>query len=99
MTSTPNFSICLIDMPAIMPIDPRDDQNAISFDPEDIAWEVRCAVEGGVDVVKTPYCGDVAAFHQIIENRPVPVVAAGARRSGPAQRVEHPGGQRLQVRL
>ncbi len=50
---------------------------SISYTPEDIAWAVRCAVEVGADVVKTPYCGDIAAHRQIAEDCPVPLVAAG----------------------
>ena len=65
------------DMPVICHIYPRDAQNKISFAPEDIAWAVRCALEVGVDVVKTPYCGDVKAYAQIVADCPVPVVAAG----------------------
>jgi fructose-bisphosphate aldolase, class I len=73
------------DMPVICHIYPREfppsgPQN--SFAPEDIAWAVRCAVEVGVDVVKTPYCGDVSAMAQIVADCPVPVVAAGGPRSG-----------------
>ena len=51
------------------------------FAPEDIAWAARCAVEVGVNVVKTPYCGEVAAFAQIVADSPVPVVAAGGPQS------------------
>jgi len=65
------------EMPVICHIYPRDKNNGISFLPEDIAWAVRCAVEAGVDVVKTPYCGDVAAYAQIVADCPVPLVAAG----------------------
>jgi len=66
------------EMPVICHIYPRDTKtNAISFLPEDIAWAVRCAVEVGVDVVKTPYCGDVSAFAQIVADCPLPLVAAG----------------------
>jgi fructose-bisphosphate aldolase, class I len=65
------------DMPVIVHIYPRDRENKISFAPEDIAWAVRCAFEVGVDVVKTPYCGDVKAYAQIVADCPVPVVAAG----------------------
>jgi fructose-bisphosphate aldolase, class I len=50
---------------------------SISFDPEDIAWAVRCAAEVGADVVKSPYCGDMAAHKQIVADCPVPLVAAG----------------------
>jgi class I fructose-bisphosphate aldolase len=38
-------------------------------------------VEAGVDVVKTPYCGDLAAHAQIVAECPVPVVAAGGPRA------------------
>jgi class I fructose-bisphosphate aldolase len=53
----------------------------ISYRPEDIAWAVRCGIEVGVDVIKVPYCGDVASYAQIISSCPVPVVAAGGPRS------------------
>ncbi len=65
------------EMPVICHIYPRNGDGTISFAPEDIAWAVRCAVEVGVDVVKTPYCGEVAAYAQIIDDCPVPLVAAG----------------------
>src|ERR1700722_13271113 len=51
------------DMPVIVHTYARrftSDGVEISFTPEDIAWAVRCAIEVGVDVVKVPYCGDVA---------------------------------------
>jgi class I fructose-bisphosphate aldolase len=65
------------EMPVICHIYPRDSGGKISFQPEDIAWAVRCAVEVGADVVKTPYCGDVKAYAQIVADCPVPLVAAG----------------------
>ena len=49
----------------------------VSFTPEDIAWAARCAAELGVDIIKVPYCGDVAAYAQIVEASPVRIVAAG----------------------
>ena len=70
------------DMPVICHIYPRDAAKNISFDPEDIAWAVRCAVEVGADVVKTPYCGDVKAYAQIVADCPVPLVAAGGPKAG-----------------
>jgi class I fructose-bisphosphate aldolase len=72
------------DIPVICHIYPRDFSAGpnISYTPEDIAWAARCAVEVGADVVKTPYCGDVAAFSQIVSDCPVPVVAAGGPQSG-----------------
>lgn len=67
------------DLPVICHTYPRDlsTPNAISHRPEDVAWAVRCAVEMGVDVVKAPYCGDQAAYADIVNDCPVPMVAAG----------------------
>lgn len=70
------------EMPVICHIYPREPSGKISFQPEDIAWAVRCAVEVGVDVVKTPYCGDAAAYSQIVADCPVPLVAAGGPQTG-----------------
>jgi len=71
------------EMPVICHVYPRDLSGSprISFAPEDIAWAVRCAVEVGVDVVKTPYCGDVIAYGQIVADCPVCLVAAGGPRA------------------
>ena len=66
-----------LEMPVICHIYPRDPSGKVSFLPEDIAWAVRCAVEVGVDVVKTPYCGDMKAYAQIVADCPAPLVAAG----------------------
>jgi class I fructose-bisphosphate aldolase len=67
------------DLPVICHIYPRylDGKLRVSYEPEHIAWAVRCAVEAGVDVVKTPYCGDLAAHRDIVADCPVPLVAAG----------------------
>lgn len=67
------------DLPVICHIYPRSfgEKVQVSFAPEDIAWAVRCAVETGVDVVKTPYCGDIPSYAQIVRECPVPLVAAG----------------------
>jgi len=68
------------DLPVICHIYPRTfrgERPAVSFEPEDIAWAVHCAVEAGADVVKVPYCGTVASYGQIVSDCPVPVVAAG----------------------
>ena len=70
------------ELPVICHIYPRDPTTGkIVFHAEDIAWAVRCAVEVGVDVVKTPYCGDVQAYAQIVADAPLPVVAAGGPQS------------------
>ncbi len=68
------------DMPVICHIYPRSYAGGTvqnSYTPEDIAWAARCAAELGVDVIKTPYCGEVAAYAQIVSDSPVRVVAAG----------------------
>lgn len=57
----------------------------VSYASEDIAWAVRCAVECGVDVVKVPYCGDQAAYAQIVRECPLPIVAAGGPKAGTLQ--------------
>lgn len=82
------------EIPVIVHIYPRTPDHAISFQPEDIAWAVRCAVEVGVDVVKTPYCGDVGAHRQIVSHCPLPVVAAGGPR---AQTLESALGMMAEV--
>ncbi len=70
------------DLPVICHIYPRTFAGSpqVSFEPEDVAWATRCAVEVGADVVKTPFCGDPVAQAQIASDCPVPLVAAG----GPA---------------
>ncbi len=68
------------EMPVICHIYPRTYKGgtaAFSYAPEDIAWAARCAAELGVDVIKVPFCGDVAAYAQIVADSPVRVVAAG----------------------
>ncbi|MCO6452999.1 MAG: hypothetical protein J5I90_19600 [Caldilineales bacterium] len=66
------------DLPVICHIYPRDPHTKnIIFAPEAIAWAVHCACEIGVDIVKTPYCGDVSAHTQIAAECTVPLVAAG----------------------
>jgi fructose-bisphosphate aldolase, class I len=72
------------DLPVVCHIYPRKfgQEVSISYEPEDVAWAVRVATECGVDVVKVPYCNDVAAYGQIVSRCPVPVVAAGGPRAG-----------------
>lgn len=71
------------DLPVICHVYPRrfGERTTISFEPEDIAWAVRCVFELGPDVVKVPYCGSVEAYRQIVADCPVPVVAAGGPRA------------------
>ncbi len=73
------------EMPVILHVYPRvyagDGPPRISFEPEHIAWAVRCGVELGVDVIKVPYCGDPDAYAQIVRACPPPLVAAGGPRA------------------
>lgn len=68
------------DIPVILHVYPRRFTShgvEISFEAEEIAWAVRCGIESGVDVIKVPFTGDVASYRQIVEECPVPIVAAG----------------------
>ena len=67
------------ELPVICHVYPRRFEGGphVSYTPEDIAWAVHCVTEVGVDVVKAPYCGDVAAHAEIVANCPTPIVAAG----------------------
>jgi class I fructose-bisphosphate aldolase len=72
------------ELPVICHVYPRDVSGArpfITYDPEGIAWAVRCVYELGPDVVKVPYCGDLAAYAQVVADCPVPLVAAGGPRA------------------
>ena len=77
------------DMPVILHIYPRryspDGEATIVWDPDEIAWAVRCGIEVGVDVIKTPFCGDSVSFNQIVSACPVPVVAAGGPKASTLQ--------------
>ena len=68
-------------MPVVLHIYPRTFSDTrdpeISFDPEDVAWSVRCGIELGADVIKVPYTGDAASYGQIVRACPVKLVAAG----------------------
>jgi len=74
-----------LEMPVILHIYPRiyadDGSVTLSHAPQDIEWTVRCGIELGVDIIKTPYTGDVESFRQIVDACPVPVVAAGGPKS------------------
>ena len=67
------------ELPVICHVYPRRFEGGphVSYTPEDIAWAVHCVTEVGVDVVKAPYCGNVAAHAEIVANCPTPIVAAG----------------------
>ncbi|HEY9077571.1 MAG TPA: hypothetical protein VIO61_13645 [Anaerolineaceae bacterium] len=71
------------ELPVILHSYPRDPDNLshILTTPEAIAWAVHCGIELGVDIIKTPYCGDPASFTQIVADCPVPIVAAGGSKT------------------
>lgn len=72
------------ELPVICHVYPRDFSGPapkVSYMPEDIAWAVHCGYEAGADVIKVPYCGDQAAYTQIVQDCPVPVVCAGGPQS------------------
>ncbi len=75
------FAASRYDLPVITHVYPRlfDAQGNpyISNEPDDIAYVVRCGIEAGADVVKVPYCGDIASYRQIVSDSTVPIVAAG----------------------
>ena len=72
-----------LELPVMCHVYPRDlkDLSRISYEPEEIAWAVRCIVEVGADVVKAPFCGDVKAHAQIVADCPAPLVVAGGPKS------------------
>ena len=67
------------ELPVVAHIYPRDYANGgeIVFNPEQIAWAVRCGIETGVDVIKVGYPGDAQAMKEIIASCPTPIVIAG----------------------
>ncbi|NLX05567.1 MAG: aldolase [Phycisphaerae bacterium] len=69
------------DLPVILHVYPRvfepDGTVRIVYDPERIAWAVRCGIEVGVDLIKVPYTGDPESYGQIVRSCPRPIVAAG----------------------
>jgi class I fructose-bisphosphate aldolase len=75
------------EMPVVMHVYPRvwetgGGKPTVSYDPDHIAWAVRCALECGADVIKVPFCRDAKAYAQIVSETPVPIVAAGGPVSG-----------------
>jgi len=65
-------------MPVVAEMMPPGDK---FYEAEAVAHAARIGMEIGADVIKTNYCGDVAAFADIVESAPVPIIVAG----GPSQ--------------
>jgi len=55
-----------------------------SYAPEQIAHAARIGMELGADIVKTNYCGNVAAFQQVVAATAVPIIVAGGPSTGGA---------------
>lgn len=67
------------DMPVVAEMMPPPDK---FYDAEAIAHAARIGMELGADIVKTNYCGDVAAFKQVVTAVPVPLIIAGGPSKG-----------------
>jgi fructose-bisphosphate aldolase/2-amino-3,7-dideoxy-D-threo-hept-6-ulosonate synthase len=52
------------------------------YEPEAIAHAARIGMELGADIVKTNYCGDVAAFKAVVAATRVPIIVAGGPKKG-----------------
>lgn len=72
-------SCALYDMPVLAEMLPSNDS---SFDAEAIAHAARIGFEMGADVIKTNYCGDVAAFRDVVASSPAPILVAGGPNKG-----------------
>jgi DhnA family fructose-bisphosphate aldolase class Ia len=67
------------DMPVVAEMMPPSDN---FYDPKAIAHAARIGMELGADIVKTNYCGDIAAFKQVVTAAPVPLIVAGGPSEG-----------------
>ena len=65
-------------MPVLAEMMPTMDD---AYDPKAIAHAARIGFEMGADIIKTNYCGDVAAFKHVVCSSPVPIVVAGGPRN------------------
>ena len=52
------------------------------YDSKAIAHAARIGMEIGADIIKTNYCGDVAAMREIVASVPVPIIVAGGPSEG-----------------
>ena len=64
-------------MPVLAEMMPAMDD---AYDPTAIAHAARIGFEMGADIIKTNYCGEVAAFKHVVASSPVPIVVAGGPR-------------------
>jgi len=64
-------------VPLIAMMYPRGENIKDPQDPDVVAHVARVGAEGGADVVKTVYTGDVKSFRDVVRKCPVPLVLAG----------------------
>jgi DhnA family fructose-bisphosphate aldolase class Ia len=68
-------------VPVLAEMMPAQDQ---AYQPDAIAHASRIGFEMGADIVKTNYCGDVAAFRDVVATCPIPILVAGGPKRGTA---------------
>ena len=66
-------------MPVVAEMMPPFDK---AYEAEAIAHAARIGMEIGADIIKTNYCGDVAAMRDITTSAPVPIIVAGGPSKG-----------------
>ena len=71
-------------VPLIAMMYPRGENIKDPHDPGIVAHAARIGAEGGADMVKTVYTGDIDSFRNVVKSCPVPIVIAG----GPKARSE-----------
>jgi fructose-bisphosphate aldolase/2-amino-3,7-dideoxy-D-threo-hept-6-ulosonate synthase len=67
------------DLPVVAEMMPPAEK---SFDPEAIGHAARIGFELGADLIKTNYCGNIAAFRDVVASSPVPIIVAGGPSNG-----------------
>ena len=68
-----------LDIPVVAEMMPPFDN---FYDPDRIAHAARIGMELGADIIKTNYCGDVAAFQDVVAATGVPIIVAGGPSTG-----------------
>jgi fructose-bisphosphate aldolase/2-amino-3,7-dideoxy-D-threo-hept-6-ulosonate synthase len=64
-------------VPLVAMMYPRGENIKDPHDPTIVAHSARIGAEGGADIVKTVYTGDIDSFRNVVRSCPVPIVIAG----------------------
>ena len=64
-------------VPLVSMMYPRGENVKDPHDPGIVANDARIGAEGGADMVKTIYTGDIDSFRNVVKSCPVPIVIAG----------------------